>query len=87
MIKTIRIASLSNVIVHHVSGLHVLAQHQDQDAAFNDDVSVVQLAALDFAKFDDDEYVEAYMGEMRSSPRASLKAAAWKALTPTEQAL
>ena len=37
----------------------MLAQHQDQDAAFNDDVSVVQLAALDFAKFDDDEYVEA----------------------------
>ena len=70
MIKTIRIAFLSNVKFSLYTKLMVcmLAQHQDQDAAFNDDVSVVQLAALDFAKFDDNEYVEAYMGEMRSSP-------------------
>jgi len=60
---------------------------QQQDAALDDDIRVVQLAALDFAKFDDDDYVEAYMGEMRRSPRSSLKEAAWKALTPSEQAL
>ena len=60
---------------------------QQQDAAFDDDIRVVQLAALDFAKYDDDDYVEAYMGEMRRSPRSSLKEAAWKALTPSEQAL
>jgi len=60
---------------------------QQQDAAFDDDIRVVQLAALDFAKYDNDDYVEAYMGEMHRSPRASLKAAAWNALLPSEQAL
>ena len=60
---------------------------QQQDAAFDNDIRVVQLAALDFTKYDDDDYVEAYMGEMRRSPRSSLKEAAWKALTPSEQAL
>lgn len=39
----------------------ILAQHQD--AAFDDDICVVQFAALEFAKLGDDEYVEAYMGE------------------------
>ena len=34
---------------------------QQQDAALDDDIRVVQLAALDFARFDDDDYVEAYM--------------------------
>ena len=60
---------------------------QQQDAAFDDNIRVVQLAALDFAKYDDNDYVEAYTGEMRWSPRASLKAAAWNALTPSKQAL
>ena len=41
---------------------------QQQDAAFDNDIRVVQLAALDFTKYDDDDYVEAYMGEMRRSP-------------------
>ena len=51
---------------------------QQQDAAFDDDIRVVQLAAFG--------EVEAYMGmgEMHRSPRASLKAAAWNALLPSD---
>ena len=57
-----------NRILKQSTALHteltVCMLAQQQDVAFDDDIQVVQLAALDFAKYDDDDYVEAYMGEV-----------------------
>jgi len=86
MTRKTRISILKQHTALHTE-LTVCMLAQQQDAAFDEDICVVQLAALDFTKYSDDDYVEAYMGEMRRSPHSSLKEAAWKALTPSEQAL
>ena len=67
--------------------LHVHMLLQEGIHSVDADYRVVNHTLLDFANLDDEEYIEAYMNEMKRQPNSSLKKAAWDSLTPPEREL